>query len=189
MYRAVALAALKGCVIRDPHAVAELSRNVRIDLNFAVEPVAVLLDGRDVTADIRMPEVTNVTYCAADNPEVRSELVRRQRMIASRLESLVTEGRDQGTVVFPNAEFKFFIDARPQERARRRVHQLALKGIDTPYETILQELLIRDERDKSRSVGPLKPADDAVTIDSTEMNLSEVVTLLAQLVAAGRIGA
>lgn len=189
MYRAVALAALKGGVINDPHAVAELSRNVRIDLIFTVEPAAVLLDGRDVTADIRLPKVTNVTYCAADNPEVRSELVRRQRMIASRLESLVTEGRDQGTVVFPNAEFKFFIDARPQERARRRVHQLALKGIDAPYETILQELLIRDERDRSRSVGPLKPAADAVTIDSTEMNLSEVVTLLAQLVAAGRIGA
>ncbi|MGC8559609.1 MAG: (d)CMP kinase [Phycisphaerae bacterium] len=188
MYRAVALAALEAGVISDPHAVAELSRNVRIDLHFAVEPTEVLLNGRDVTADIRRPEVTNVTYCAADNPEVRAELVRQQRLIASRIESLVTEGRDQGTVVFPNAEFKFFIDAQPQERARRRVHQLTLKGIDAPYETVLQELLKRDERDRSRLVGPLKPADDSITIDSTEMNLSEVVTMLAQLVAAGRSG-
>lgn len=189
MYRAVALAALEKQVTGNPQAVAQLSRELRIEFNFTTEPAGVLLNGRDVTAAIRLPEVTNVTYCAADNADVRAELVKRQREIAAQIESIVTEGRDQGTVVFPEAEFKFFIDAQPEQRARRRVQQLRAKGVEVPVDEILKDILIRDERDRSRPVGPLKPAPDAILIDSTEMNLDEVVAMLAQIVEAGRCAA
>ncbi len=184
MYRAVALEAMKQGVTDQPAAVTALSPQVNIDFDFTSAPAAVLLNGCDVTSAIRLPEVTRVTYCAADNPEVRAELVKRQRLIAGRLASVVTEGRDQGTVAFPDAEFKFFIDARPEERARRRVHQLQLKGIAEPFERVLEDILIRDRRDRSRLVGPLKPAPDAIIIDSTEMDLSAVTETLAQLVRA-----
>jgi len=184
MYRAVAWEAMKLSVIDQPAAVTAIAQQASLEIDCTVEPAVVLLNGVDVTCAIRFPEVTRVTYCAADNPDVRAELVRRQRIIASRLESVVTEGRDQGTVAFPDAEFKFFIDAQPGERARRRVHQLQLKGITESYERVLEEILVRDKRDRSRSVGPLKPASDAIIIDSSEMDLSEVTVLLAQLIRA-----
>lgn len=185
MYRAVALEAMRQSVADQPHAVTAIAQNVQLEFDFSVDPPAILLNGHDVSQDIRLPDVTRITYCAADNPDVRAELVKRQRVIAGRLDSVVTEGRDQGTVAFPDADFKFFIDAQPEERARRRQLQLQSKGIVESFEQVLNDIVTRDQHDRSRTVGPLMPALDAIIIDSTELNLAQVTDTLSRLVRAG----
>ncbi len=178
MYRAAALGALeRGVDWNDPRQVAQVVRSLQIDWLGD----RILLAGRDVTEQIRLPEITQLVHHVADNPEVRQWMVELQRRLG-RQQHLVTEGRDQGTVVFPQAEVKIFLTASPEERARRRKQQLAAQGIHVPLEEILQEQQQRDRRDSSRAVGPLVPADDAVVVDTTGMTLEEVVDHLEQLV-------
>src|SRR5277367_2465360 len=117
MYRAVALDALEKGLLSDAAAMAARARELRLEFDWERRPPAVLLEGREVTEEIRRPRVTEVTYLAADNGEIRAELVRRQREIAHGMVSLVTEGRDQGSIVFPEAQFKFYLDADAGERA------------------------------------------------------------------------
>jgi cytidylate kinase len=168
MYRCVALAALSGD--REP---AEVASSVRIELGDRV-----LLDGRDVTEEIRTPSVSEAASRAAADPGVRAAMVAEQRRLLSRGD-WVAEGRDIGTVVAPDAEVKVFLTASPAERARRRAAEL---GADTA--TVLAEQTIRDERDRTRAHSPLAPADGAVVLDTTGLTPEEVVERVVALVPA-----
>lgn len=180
MYRAVALAALRQHVdLADAPAVARLAREITITL----DNDRVLLGGGDVTHEIRTLAVTSVTHFAANNPSVREHLVRLQRQFAVG-QNVVTEGRDQGTVVFPHAECKIFLTASPQERARRRQLDLVAHGEHVTLDEVLADQNERDRRDASRDVGPLKPADDATTLNTDGLSAEEVVDRLETLVLA-----
>jgi len=178
MYRAVALAAVRsGHDWAQPQALVELAQRLRIEL--AADRV--LLDGEDVTREIRTVAITEVTHHAADNPGVRQRLVELQRE-AAHGQNVVTEGRDQGTVVFPSAECKFFLTASPAERARRRMHDLAARGEQLPFEEVLAAQNLRDQRDRSRAVGPLVVASDAIEILTDGLQPDEVVSRLETIV-------
>ncbi len=174
MYRVVAWATLqRGLDPSDGAAAAETARATRIEF----DGQRTLADGNDVTADIRSAAVTHAASVVAQVPDVRAELVRQQRRIAEGRD-IVCEGRDQGTVAFPHAECKFFLTAAPLERARRRQQELAEKGQDVSLEQLLIEQTERDERDANRAVAPLKPAADAIIVDTTNLDGAAVVDLL-----------
>ena len=175
MYRTVALDALESGILDDPDRIGHRVRLLSITFDRSKEPAGVFLNGRDVSEAIRRPEVTAITYAAADNPWVREELVKQQRVIGEQWPALVTEGRDQGTIVFPGAPFKFYLNAHPEERARRRIAQLAAKGISAELSDVLQQILERDQRDQSRTIGRLAPAKDAIEIDTTDLTLEQTV--------------
>ncbi len=178
MYRAVALEVLsRGIDIADVARVVEVAHTVDIE---ALGPV-VRAGGRDVTAAIRTPEVTSAASKVAAIPEVRTELVRLQRQAAER-RNVVSEGRDQGTVVFPLAECKFYLTADPNERARRRQLELAEQGETIAAEDLLRQILERDNRDQTRDTAPLRPADDAIRIDTSHLSPDEMVVRLETLV-------
>jgi cytidylate kinase len=178
MYRAVALAAVRAALDwRDPTGLAILARRLHIE----VTDDRVLLDGQDVTATIRTPEITTVTHYAADNPAVREHLVELQRAVAAG-RNVVTEGRDQGTVVFPDAECKIFLTASPEERARRRVEDFQRRGQKVALDEVLAQQNLRDQRDTVRSAGPLVKAPDAITISTDGLTSEQVVDRLEAIV-------
>jgi cytidylate kinase len=180
MYRAVAFAAIRRELPWDqPESLAELARELTIE----VGNDRVLLDGEDVTVAIRTVTVTAATHYAANNPAVREHLVEVQRRAAGD-DHVVTEGRDQGTVVFPHAECKIFLTAGAHERARRRLADLTARGERTTFEEVLALQNLRDERDESRSVGPLRPAADAVLVSTDGLPPAAVVDQLESLVRA-----
>lgn len=180
MYRAVALAGLRQEIDwQDGLALAKLARQVEIQL----PGERVLLNGIDVTHEIRTLAVTSVTHYPANNPAVREHLVALQRQLAADRQ-VVTEGRDQGTVVFPHAECKIFLTASPAERARRRLRDLKEHGETVSYEEVLSDQNERDRRDANRAVGPLKPADDAIEFNTDGLSPDEVVDGLEALVRA-----
>jgi cytidylate kinase len=166
MYRSVALAALE----RGARP-AEIADSLRIELGRGVR-----LDGRDVTEEVRRPEVSEAASQAAADPRVRRAMVAEQRRLLGSGD-WVAEGRDIGTVVAPEAEVKVFLTADPAERARRRASEL---GADPAG--VLAELKVRDERDSGREHSPLKPADDAVVIDTTDLTLEQVVDRVVALI-------
>ncbi|HTU22828.1 MAG TPA: (d)CMP kinase [Gemmataceae bacterium] len=176
MYRAVALIALRtGINLRDESALAALVASLRL----AMPPGGrVLLDGEDVTDAIRTSEVTAATGPVADSPSVRRCLVQMQRAIAEG-RNMVCEGRDQGTIVFPDAVCKFFLFADPVERAHRRQRQMEARGEKVELEQLLREQEIRDQRDAARDLAPMKPADDAICLDSTGKTPEQVVETMA----------
>lgn len=175
MYRAVALDALEHNILNDPDRIAQRSRLLALTFDWSVTPAAIHLNGRNVSELIRQPQVTAITYVAADNPWVRETLVSQQRAIGRECGSLVTEGRDQGTIVFPQADYKFYLNAHPEERARRRIAQLAAKGISAEQSDVLNQILQRDMRDQARAVGPLARPQDAIELDTTDLTLDETV--------------
>jgi CMP/dCMP kinase len=178
MYRAVALAGRrKGLDWDQPDDLAELAK--RIELR--VEGERIFLDREDVSEAIRTTEVTAVTRYAADNPAVRAQLVALQRATAAG-QNIVTEGRDQGTVAFPDAECKIFLIASPEERARRRLTDLLAKNEPVTLEQVLAAQERRDREDRSRTVGPLLPASDAVEVPTDGLSLEEVVDQLEAIV-------
>ncbi len=178
MYRAVAWAAVRdGLDLHDAEAVASLARQLAIEL----AGKRVLVNSVDVTEAIRTSQITSVTHYAADNPKVREHLVLLQRQAAGG-DNVVSEGRDQGTVVFPDAGCKIFLTASPAERARRRVADLAARGEQRELAAVLAEQSLRDERDSVRTVGPLVPAVDAVHISTDGLEAEEVVERIEQLV-------
>lgn len=178
MYRAVALAGMRrGLDWSRPDDLVQLCRHLRIE----VDGPRILLDGEDVTDEVRTTAVTSVTRYAADNPGVRSQLVAMQQALAGSLD-IVTEGRDQGTVAFPNAQCKVFLTASPEERARRRVHDLEQRGEQVAFDQVLRDQQQRDQRDRSRSVGPLSQASDAVEVLTDGLSIPEVVDRLERLV-------
>ncbi len=179
MYRAVALAGLRLGVDWDrPEQLTEIAGNVDIQLAGST----VLLDGEDVSEAIRTTETTAVTHHAADNPVVRRHLVELQREAAAGNDDMVTEGRDQGTLAFPDAECKIFLMAGPEERARRRLADLQTQGETATLEEVLAAQERRDREDSTRRFGPLVPADDAVEVCTDGMTLDEVVDHLESLV-------
>lgn len=185
MYRAVALDAMENRLLADPAAMERRVATLDLRFDWSTQPPLVLLEGRDVSEQIRLPAVTAVIYRVADNAVMRGELVRRQRAIGQELGSLVTEGRDQGSIVFPQAEFKFYLDATPAERARRRCGQLAAKGLAFDPQEVLSAIELRDQRDRSRDVGPLRRAADARQIDTTPLTLEQVVAEMIRIVQNG----
>lgn len=178
MYRAVTLAARERDLdLADADELAKLVSEIRVEL------VAdrVLLNGTDVTAAIRKFDITSVIHFAADNAAVRGQLVVWQRAAAAS-DNVVTEGRDQGTVVFPNAECKIFLTAGEDERARRRHADLMARGENIPYDEVLENQRLRDHRDLSRPVGALLKADDAIEVSTDGLLPEEVVARLEQIV-------
>ncbi|MCI0332947.1 MAG: (d)CMP kinase [Planctomycetes bacterium] len=182
MYRAVTLAAReRGLDLADPEQLAALVREIRVEL----VGDRVLLEGRDVTDAIRKFEIATATHYAADNPAVRAQLVLWQRAAAADSD-VVTEGRDQGTVVFPHAECKIFLTADENERARRRHRDLASRGEDIPFDEVLANQQLRDQRDAARPVGALVKADDAIEVSTDGLTPDEVVAELERIVRSKR---
>ncbi len=180
MYRAITLAAIRAeADLRDDAILANIVANVVITLH----PGRVLLDGEDVSQAIRSVEVTRATSAVADRPSVRQRLVELQHEFAREYD-VVTEGRDQGTIVFPDALRKFFLTASLEERARRRLAEFVERGEDTTLEAVMEDVRTRDDRDVSRAIAPMKPAPDATFIDTTGLSLDIV---LARLVRDVRI--
>ncbi len=179
MYRAVTLKALReGVDLEDGEALERIARNASVELLNEDGRTRVLLGGEDVTAAIRENRVSTRAHYAAGTPGVRQVLVERQRAHGSRAGDLVAEGRDQGTVVFPDADVKFYLDAEVAERARRRQVELQERGEFCSYRQVLAEVRQRDERDATRKVGPLRPAADAVHVDTTDLGIDEMVEVL-----------
>jgi CMP/dCMP kinase len=178
MYRAVALAGMrKGLDWDQPGDLAELAKCIEL----RVEGERIFLDGEDVSEAVRSTEVTAVTRYAADNPAVRAQLVELQRRTAAG-QNIVTEGRDQGTVAFPDAECKIFLTASPEERARRRLNELLAKNEPVTLAQVLAAQNRRDREDSSRSVGPLLPAADAVEVCTDGLSLDRTVDKLEAIV-------
>lgn len=180
MYRALAFKALQGGIPLDnAEALAALCEHTSIELQPTAAGNRVLLDGVDVTARIRDPEVTRAASQVSVHPPVRSWMVSMQRRMGEK-GGVVMEGRDIGTAVFPGAGVKIFLDASPEVRGLRRFDQNGPSA--APPEAVLRELRERDERDRTRAQSPLKPAEDAIVIDSTHLTLDEVVTRIEGIV-------
>ena len=175
MYRALTLAAMRKNVdLQNVDKVLEVLAGCDFEFAIGGDGMEVAIDGEDVTAGIREPSVTANARYIASSPRIRSRLVEMQREFAAQHERIVTEGRDQGTVAFPDAEFKFFLTADLDERARRRVAQHAEKGKELEIEDIRGDIEKRDASDIGRAVGALTPAEDAVIIDTTNLDAQGV---------------
>ncbi|WP_110685288.1 (d)CMP kinase [Salinicola aestuarinus] len=182
LYRLTALAALrKGVATDDPAGLAEQARD--LDVVFAVDDgrATILLEGDDVTREIRREEVGGAASRVAALPVVREALLQRQRDFR-KPPGLVADGRDMGTVVFPDAPLKIYLTASAEERAKRRQRQLHEAGENARLSTLLEEIKARDARDMQRAVAPLKPAIDAVELDTTQLDIPEVVKRIETLI-------
>lgn len=187
MYRVVGLQVKRaGLDLDAPGAEEKLARLLEtIEMRLAPGPegeeTRAFLAGEDVSELIRSPEMAMVASRVSAEPQVRKKLTEMQRSLAA-AGAIVAEGRDMGTVVLPQARFKFFLDASPGERAHRRQAQLLEKGVQVEYDELLRQIEKRDKNDSSRSLAPLKPATDAVVIDSSEMTIDEVVAFMMQCI-------
>jgi cytidylate kinase len=182
MYRAVTLAAMRaGADMNDAVQLLAVLEDSSFEFTFDGNAMKVSINGMDATEAIRKPEVTANAKYIASQPAIRNQLVDMQRQFAKKHKRIVTEGRDQGTVAFADADYKIFLTADPKERARRRQAQLAETGTHLPLEKILKDIETRDKSDQLRSVGPLKPADDAVIIDTTGLTIEQVVKKIVQI--------
>jgi CMP/dCMP kinase len=185
LYRILALAAKQAHIaLEDVAAVARLAP--RIDIKFALEhddSEAIFVNGHDLSKAVRDEKTGALASVIAVAPEVRTALLARQRDFR-RPPGLVADGRDMGTVVFPDAGLKIFLDASADERARRRMIQLRKAGIASNIAALREEIRERDVRDRTRAVSPLKPADDAVTIDTTDLSIEKVLSRIEDLIVA-----
>lgn len=190
MYRAVALAFLRAEADTSPEGARRLLPDVRIDVSFQDDAMHVALNGEDVTHAIRRSEVGTMASDVSTLKPVREKMVRAQRRIAEEREEadggVVFDGRDMGTVVFPEAELKIFMKAAPEERARRRQAEYAEQGQSMPLERVIREIKARDEKDRTREIAPLRRADDAVLLDTTDRSIEEQVEFVVQHARARR---
>lgn len=188
IYRCVALKARRGGVaLDDVSALRGVLDGLQVSFKMDEEKNHVFLDGEDVSEAIRSPENSLAASQVSAQPVVRDALLGLQRKLALAAEhGAILEGRDIGTVVFPDAELKVFLFADPKVRAERRFEELYQKGAEKPVDQVLADQNKRDKDDSERAVAPLKPADDAVKVDSTHLPLSEVVHQIETLVAARR---
>ena len=183
MYRAVTLAALRNNVeLSDTTGLLRMLS--KTDFDFAVSGyiMKVSIDGSDVTEDIRNPQLTEKVRHVASQRQIREKLGEMQKEFAGKHETIVTEGRDQGTVVFPGADFKFFLTADPGERAKRRQSDLAEIGQIQTLEKIQSDIEKRDESDRNRAAGPLKVAPEGIVIDTTELSAEKTVEKMLECI-------
>lgn len=175
IYRVLALAAIHhGVDTESEEALVPLATHLDVQFIAEGDLVKVILEGENVSSELRKEETGTAASKVAAFPRVREALLRRQRSFSTN-EGLVADGRDMGTVVFPNAEVKIFLDATAEERATRRLKQLQDKGLSVKFDHLLREIQERDDRDRNRAVAPLRPADGALVLDSTELSIGEVV--------------
>lgn len=182
MYRTVGLYAKRNNIgTRDREALKQVLDLINIDVKVSNEGQKFLLNGEDVSEAIRTPEISMAASDVSSIPEVRERLVDMQREMA-KMQSVVMEGRDIGTVVFPNADTKIYLTASPEIRARRRYNELIAKGQEVEYDTVLEELIIRDRNDSTRETSPLRQAEDAVVLDTTDMTLPEAIAKTIEII-------
>lgn len=182
LYRLVALAAIKKNVaLTSEPAVAEVAAQLDVEFSLEGDNLRILLAGEDVTATIRAETVGMNASIVAAYPQVRDALLKRQRAFAT-APGLVADGRDMGTTVFPAAQFKIYLTASAEARADRRCKQLQAKGVEANWDQVVADIRERDERDSTRSVSPLRPAEDAVIIDSTELTITQVLEAMLSVV-------
>ena len=182
LYRLTALAALNsGVELSDEPRLAELAANLNIRFDIANGEVSAVLDGNDVSRDIRMERVSMAASRVAAVPAVREALLQRQRDFRAP-PGLVADGRDMGTTVFPDAPVKIFLTASAEERARRRFAQLQGRGVSVSLRDLLEDIRARDDRDMNRAASPLAPAEDAVVLDSTDIDIDGVLQKVLDLV-------
>ena len=182
IYRVLALAAIHhGVDLEAEDALVALATHLDVQFIAEGELVKVILEGEDVSGELRKEQTGMAASKVAMLPRVREALLRRQRAFADG-KGLVADGRDMGTVVFTQAEVKIFLDASAEERAARRLKQLQEKGLDVKFADLLSEIQERDDRDRNRPVAPLRPAEDALVLDSTSMNIDEVVEKALQYI-------
>jgi len=180
MYRAITLKALERAVdVNDRASVERLANGTRIELRSRPEGNQVMLDGENVTSRIRMPEVTAAVSAVSSYPGVRELMVREQRRMSAE-GGVVLEGRDIGTVVLPKAELKIFMVADVLERARRRKRDLELSGIDADELELAQQIESRDKKDSTRLASPLKKADEAIELDTSDLTIEQQVTFIVE---------
>ncbi len=181
MYRAVAYFLLKEEKSIESLKESELQA-LLAEINIQFKDERTILNGEDITEKIRTEEVARLASTVAKNPLVRERLTHLQRQIAKKEECVVMEGRDIGTVVFPNADVKIFLTASPEERARRRYEELVAKGQNVSYEEILQQIKKRDKQDTEREIAPLKPTEDYTIIDTTNKTIEEIADNIIKIV-------
>ncbi len=182
MYRACALKCIKEGVPADNEIeVGKLVDAIDLKVEYRKGAQRTVLDGKDVSEEIRLPQVSMVASTVSAYAAVRKKMVGLQREIASR-NSCILNGRDIGTNVLPDAEFKFYLTASPEVRAKRRFDENVQKGFKESYNDILNDIIKRDEQDKSRKIAPLAKADDAVLVDSSLMSVEEVVEFMLNIV-------
>jgi cytidylate kinase len=183
MYRAAALAVVgAGANAADADEVARIAARARIELAGDPDSLRVLLEGRDVSAEIRTEQITRLSSVISAIPAVRRDLVRRQREMGARGGGVVLDGRDIGTVVFPSADVKFFLTAVPEERAKRRFDEDHAKEPDLTFQETLADINTRDERDSTRADSPLRIAEDAVVIDTSDLSVEQVFARMLEVV-------
>ncbi len=183
MYRAVAYKINQLGISPDElDKILEVLKNTSIELIQSEDGVKVILDGRDVSNEIRTEEIGKISSKIAVYSEVRKFLVNLQREMGLKYKNVVIEGRDTGTVIFPDADIKLFITASPEVRAERRYKQLKEKGFDVDYRQILKDVIERDKIDTSRKDSPLKPAEDSIIIDTSNMSFEEVLNKVLEII-------
>lgn len=193
MYRAVTLAAMQSrSDLNNVEALEKLidSTNFKFDINNSHSPrfdrvatgMTVKINNRDITEQIRDPKVTENVFFIASVPSLRNRLVEMQRNFAEKYQKIVTEGRDQGTIVFPNADYKFFLTAEAAQRTKRRAKEMIEKGLEVDTAKLRKEIENRDAADKNRDTGPLVPAKDAIIIDNTNLTLEQTVNEILKII-------
>ncbi len=181
LYRAIGyFVLLHGADVRDEPTVVGLLAGINIDLRFVDMEQRVFLNGMDVTSKIRTEAVSMAASAVSALPSVRAFLLEMQRNIA-RDNNVVMDGRDIGTVVLPDADVKIFLTASPEERARRRYEELVRKGVSADYDAVLEDMRRRDYEDSHRDIAPLKPADDAILVDTTGNEIDRSIAILTKI--------
>jgi cytidylate kinase len=184
-YRAVTVAAMNAKIdLTELSAVLDVMDRTTFDFRHEGDVLKVAIDGQDATLAIREPQITENVKYVAGQPQLRSRLVKLQKKFAAQFDKVVTEGRDQGTVVFPEAQFKFFLVADPKERTRRRHEELKAAGKEMDFDTLHDQITQRDASDQNRPVSPLKPAEDAIHIDTTNIDAAGVVNRMLEAIEA-----
>lgn len=178
MYRALTLKVIEsGIDPNDESSIIKIAENTKIELTYENGNFKIILDGKDVSEKIRTPEVTSLVSIVSAHPKLRDIMVKKQRELGKN-GGVVMDGRDIGTVVFPEADLKIFMTADVRERAKRRQKELEAQGFNVEIEKLIKEIEERDRFDSTREVGPLKKADDAIEIDTTNLTIDEQVELV-----------
>ncbi len=186
MFRCVALEVFRKKIsINDEEKIKEILENINIELENVDGKSKVILNGEDVSLDIRTEEISKFVSPISTLKIVRDKLLILQRKIAEN-KDVVMEGRDIGSVVFPKANVKIYLDASPEERAKRRVKQNEEKGLESNYDIILNDIIERDKRDSTREIAPLKKVEDAILVDTTNMKIEEVVETIMKIIEEKR---